>query len=111
MCLCLCLFRCLCNCLCLCICVLLRFLNRDELSEKGEGKYLEKISPKIVKDIEKSRFWYLSRDFCQFLQGFFYRNLVQSVQISRKFGSDENCKFPGGNSEWNMTALPVRAPV
>ena len=29
---------------------------------------MEKISPKIVKDIEKSRFW--SRNFCQFLEGF-----------------------------------------
>ena len=30
------------------------------------GKYLEKISPKIVKNIEKSR----SRDFCQSQEGF-----------------------------------------
>ena len=31
---------------------------------------MEKISPKIVKDIEKSWFWSRSQDFCQFLEGF-----------------------------------------
>ena len=31
---------------------------------------MEKISPKIVKDIEKSQFQSRSRDICQFLEGF-----------------------------------------
>ena len=31
---------------------------------------MEKISPKIVKDIEKSRFLSRSRDICQFFEGF-----------------------------------------
>ena len=31
---------------------------------------MEKISPKIVKDIKKSQFRSRSRNFCQFLQGF-----------------------------------------
>ena len=31
---------------------------------------MEKISPKIVKDIEKSQFQSRSRDNCQFLEGF-----------------------------------------
>ena len=31
---------------------------------------MEKISPKIVKDIKKSQFQSRSRNFCQFLQGF-----------------------------------------
>ena len=31
---------------------------------------MEKISPKIVKDIEKYWFQSRSRDFCQFLEGF-----------------------------------------
>ena len=39
------------------------FLEEKKNAEGKGGKYLEKISPKFVKDIEKSR----SRDFCQFL--------------------------------------------
>ena len=31
---------------------------------------MERIFPKIVKDIEKTRFWSRSQDFCQFLEGF-----------------------------------------
>ena len=46
------------------------FSGGGENREGKGGKYLEKISPKSVKDIEKSRFWSRSRDFCQFLQGF-----------------------------------------
>ena len=42
------------------------FSRGDEKQRKKRRKYLEKISPKIVKDIKKSR----SRDFCQFLLGF-----------------------------------------
>ena len=33
-------------------------------------EYLEKISPKIAKDIEKSWFRSRSRDLCKFLEGF-----------------------------------------
>ena len=47
------------------------FSLEEMKNRKGKGgTYLEKISPKIVKDIEKSRFWSRSRDFCQFLGGF-----------------------------------------
>ena len=47
------------------------FFPEEKKNREGkEGKYLEKISPKIVKDIEKSRFRSQSRDFCQFLEGF-----------------------------------------
>ena len=48
------------------------FLEERKNREGKGGKYLEKISPKIVKDIEKSRFRFRSRSqyFCQFLEGF-----------------------------------------
>ena len=46
------------------------FPEEKENREGKGGKYLEKISPKIVKDIEKSRFQSRSRDVCQFLEGF-----------------------------------------
>ena len=46
------------------------FSGGDEKQRRKGGKYLEKISLKIVKDIEKSRFRSLSRDFCQFLEDF-----------------------------------------
>ena len=42
------------------------FLEEEKNREGKGGKYLEKIFPKIVKDIEKSR----SPDSCQFLDGF-----------------------------------------
>ena len=41
---------------------------------EGKGvKYLEKISQKIAKDIEKSWFQSRSQDFCQSLEGFGFR--------------------------------------
>ena len=46
------------------------FSGGGKNSEGKGGKYFEKISPKSVKDIEKSRFWSRSQDFCQFLEGF-----------------------------------------
>ena len=47
------------------------FFGREENREEKGGKYLEKISPKIVNDIEKSRFRSRSPDFCRFnLEGF-----------------------------------------
>ena len=46
------------------------FSRGDEKQRKKRRKYLEKISPKIVKDIEKSQFQSRSRDICQFLEGF-----------------------------------------
>ena len=38
----------------------------EEKKNREGGKYFSK----NVKDIEKSRFWSWSRDFCQFLEGF-----------------------------------------
>ena len=38
------------------------FLKENKNREGKGGKYLEKIFPKIVKDIEKYRFWSLSRE-------------------------------------------------
>ena len=50
------------------------FLEEKKNREGKGGKYLWKISPKIVKDIEKSWFRFRSRsrsrDFCQFLEGY-----------------------------------------
>ena len=49
---------------------------------------MEKISPKSVKDIEKSRFWSRSRDFCQILYdfGFGFKKLVSEKSIGFGFG-------------------------
>ena len=47
------------------------FLEEKKYREGKGWKYLEKISPKIVKDVEKSQlFRSPSRDFCQFLERF-----------------------------------------
>ena len=47
------------------------FFLEEKKNRVGKGgKYLERISPKIVKDIVKSRFRSWPRDFCQFLEGF-----------------------------------------
>ena len=60
---------------------------------------MEKISPKSVKDIEKSRFWSRSRDFCQFLEGFgvgfgeFGLGKKVSVLVSEDLVSEKNYGF------------------
>ena len=47
------------------------YIRDEKKNREGKGgKYLEKISPKFVKDIEKFRFGSRSRDLCQFLEGF-----------------------------------------
>ena len=62
------------------------FFLEEKKNREGKGeKYLEKISPKIVKDIEKSRFRSQTRDFCQFLEGF-------SISLG-KFGLGKKFQF------------------
>ena len=58
-----------------------------------------KISPKIVKDIEKSWFWSRSQDFCQFLEGFgigfgeFGLGKKVSVSVSENLVSEKSLGF------------------
>ena len=56
---------------------------------------MEKIFPKIVKDIEKSRFRSWSRDTCQFLDGFGEFGLRKkiSVLVSENLVSDKKSRF------------------
>ena len=60
------------------------FLDEKKNREEKGGKYLEKISPKIVKDIEKSWIRSRSRDFCQFMEGFGFEKsgLGKKVSVS-----------------------------
>ena len=72
---------------------------------------MEKISPKIVKDIEKSRFRPRSRDLCQFLEenlvsekslGFGSENLVLEKSISfgfSEFGLGKKYRF---RNNWSL---------
>ena len=74
------------------------FFLEEKKNREGKGiKYLEKISPKIVKDIEKSRF--RSRDFCQFLESFGISlgelglGKKESVSVSENLVSEKKSRF------------------
>ena len=75
------------------------FSGGGENREGKGGKYLEKISPKSVKDIEMSWFWSRSRDFCQFLEGFgigfgeFGLGKKVSVLVSENLVSEKKSQF------------------
>ena len=97
---------------------------------------MEKISPKICKDIEKSRFRSRSRDFCQFLEGFgnglgkfglgkksqfrktWYQKKSLGISFGQNFGTVIQCTGGGGleaaknnfktRQNWLQTYRPTR---
>ena len=65
---------------------------------------MEKISPKICNDIEKSRFRSRSRDFCQFLEGFGIGfgefGLGKKVLVSENLVSEKKSRYRFQSKFW-----------
>ena len=65
---------------------------------------MENISPKLVKDIENSRFRSRSRDFYQFLEGFGIGfgefGLGKKVSVSENLVSEKNSRYRFRSNFW-----------